>query len=94
LSQVLDVIKLKFNLLAMRINIAVGVATLYLVALTILRQSTESPTLCAFMYLFLPFVIVIMVYLVLTDKNFNYPELTEGEEWGYRDKDKNDLGLF
>jgi len=46
------------------------------------------------MYLFLPFVIVIMVYLVLTDKNFNYPELTEGEEWGYRDKDKNGLGLF
>jgi len=78
----------------MRTNFAVGLATLYLVVLTILGQSAISPTLCAFMYLFLPFVIVFMVYLVLTEKNFNYPELAEGEEWGYRDKDKNELGLF
>jgi len=78
----------------MRTNIAVGSATLYLVVLTILGQSAASPTLCAFMYLFSPFVIVLMVYLVLTEKNFNYTELAEGEEWGYRDKNKSELGLF
>jgi hypothetical protein len=78
----------------MRTNFAVGLATLYLVVLTILGQSAASPTLCTFMYLFSPLVIVIMVYLVLTEKNFNYPELAEGEEWGYRDKNKNELGLF
>ena len=78
----------------MRTNIAVGSATLFLVVLTILGQSAASPTLCAFMYLFSPFVIVLMVYLVLTEKNFNYPVLAEGEEWGYKDKDKSELRLF
>lgn len=78
----------------MRTNIAVGSATLYLVVLTILGQSAASPILCAVMYLLSPLVIVLMVYLVLTEKNFNYPELAEGEEWGYRDKNKSELGLF
>lgn len=78
----------------MRTNIAVGLATLYLVVLTALGQSAASPIVCAYMYLFSPFVIITLVYLVLTEKGVNYPELTDGEEWGYRDKKKSDLGVF
>ena len=88
------VIELAFNLMTMRTKITVGSATLYLVVLIILGQLDTSPILCNVMYLLSPFAIVIMVYLVLTEKSYNYPELTEGEEWGYRDKDKSKLGLF
>jgi lipopolysaccharide export LptBFGC system permease protein LptF len=64
----------------MRTKIAIGSATLYLVILTILGQLGTSPNLCAFMYLFSPFIIIMMVYLVLTEKGFRYPELAEDEE--------------
>jgi hypothetical protein len=35
-----------------------------------------------------------MVIMVLTERGYNYPELADGEEWGYRDKDKSELGIF
>jgi hypothetical protein len=47
-------------------------------------------------YLFIlsPFLIIAMVIIVLKDENIFYPELKEGEEWGYRDKSKDQLGIF
>jgi hypothetical protein len=84
----------KFNSIIMRTKIAIGSATLYLVILTILGQSGAAPVVCAFIYLFSPVVIIAMVYLVLTEKGFSYPELAENEEWGYRDREKSNLGVF
>ncbi|MDB5135094.1 MAG: hypothetical protein JWP37_1697 [Mucilaginibacter sp.] len=34
-----------------------------------------------------------MVYSILTDRR-EYPELEENEECGYRDKAKDELGIF
>jgi hypothetical protein len=28
------------------------------------------------------------------DRTSQYPDLAEDDEWGYRDKSKNELGLF
>lgn len=46
------------------------------------------------MYLLSPVVIISTVLVVLKDLSGKYPDLAEGEEWGYRDKSKNELGLF
>lgn len=78
----------------MKTNIAVALATLYLFTLTMLGVVDASTTLCAVMYLLSPVVIISLVYTVLREKDYDYPELPPGEEWGYRDKNKNELGLF
>ncbi len=78
----------------MKTNIAVALATLYLFTLTMLGYVNASTTICAVMYLFSPVVIISLVYTVLREKNYDYPELPPGEDWGYRDKTKNEAGLF
>ncbi len=41
-----------------------------------------------------PFLIVWMVYNVLKHGNYKAADLQEEEEWGYADKNKDDLGTF
>jgi hypothetical protein len=72
----------------------VGTVTLYLVAYIVLFFSGCSMPLLACMFLVSPFLIIGMVYIVLKDDSCQYPELNEGEEWGYRDRTKETLGLF
>lgn len=72
----------------------VGTVTLYLVAYIVLFFSGCSMPLLACMFLVSPFLIIGMVYIVLKDDSCQYPELNEGEEWGYRDRAKKTLGLF
>jgi hypothetical protein len=78
----------------MKTIIAVIASTIYLFLFTALHFINVSITLCAVMYLLSPFVVIYTVYLVLTDKDYKYPELKDGDEWGYRDKKKSDLGIF
>lgn len=78
----------------MKTNISVAVATLYLFTLTMLGYVNASTAVCAVMYLISPIVIISLVYTVLREKDYDYPELPSGEEWGYRDKKKNELGVF
>jgi hypothetical protein len=78
----------------MKTNVAVALATLYLFTLTMLGFVNASDTICAVMYLFSPVVIIGLVYTVLREKNYHYPELPPGEEWGYSDKNKNELDVF
>jgi len=58
-----------------------------------LGYTGASTTLCAYLYLVSPLIIVFLVYVVLTEDNHPYPELDK-DEWGYRDRDKNELGIF
>jgi hypothetical protein len=78
----------------MKTIISIALATLFLFTMTALGYTGTAPVLCAFIYLFSPIVIIAMVYLVLTEKGYDYPELAEGEEWGYRDREKSKLGIF
>ena len=73
---------------------AVGMVTLYLVTYIVLFFSGSSMLILACMFLIAPFLIIGMVYIVLKDDRYQYPELNEGEEWGYRDRTKETLGLF
>ena len=78
----------------MKATISVVLATLFLVGMTVSGYTGSAPVLCAFMYLTSPFIIIGMVWLILTEKGYDYPELAEGEEWGYRDREKSTLGIF
>jgi len=75
----------------MKTKTAVALATLYLILFTILVNTNAAPVFCAFMFLCSPLVVVLMVLIVFTEENYDYPELAEGEEWGYRDKPKKEL---
>ncbi|MCR8556402.1 hypothetical protein KXD93_02045 [Mucilaginibacter sp. BJC16-A38] len=72
----------------------VGTVTLYLVTYLVLFFSGCSTPLLVCMFLASPFLIIGMVYIVIKDDRYQYPELKEGEEWSYRDKKKETLGLF
>jgi hypothetical protein len=78
----------------MKTNIAVIAATLYLIFLSILGYTGISIEVSALIYLVSPLIIIGLVYVVLTEDEFQYPELPSGQEWGYLDKDKGELGLL
>lgn len=73
---------------------AVAIATIYLLVYAGLAAAGYAYPVAAALYLASPVVIIGMVYFVLKDDRLKYPELAEGEEWGYRDKSKDELGLF
>jgi hypothetical protein len=78
----------------MNAKTAVSILTIYLITYVILFVTGFSVTIAMYMFLTSPVLLVWMVYSVLTDEQYKYPELGEDEEWGYRDKAKNELGMF
>lgn len=82
------------NTLVMNAKGAILTATFYLAAYIYLFATEALIEVLALMFLVSPFLIAGMVYMVLKDTRYKYPELNEGEEWGYRDKAKPDLGVF
>ncbi|MBS7563566.1 hypothetical protein KHS38_04030 [Mucilaginibacter sp. Bleaf8] len=72
---------------------AVITVTLFLFIYTALFSTGLSVTILSYMFLASPFLLIWMVYTVLKD-DYKYPELAEGDEWGYRDKAKDTLGMF
>jgi hypothetical protein len=77
----------------MKTNIVIILATVYLGILSMLGYTGASTELCAYLYLVSPLIIVFLVYVVLTEDEYPYPELGK-DEWGYRDKNKNELDIF
>ncbi len=77
----------------MNAKTAVGIATLYLIIYAALAE-LGYPYPVAVLLLASPLVILGVVFIVLKDNRVEYPELAEGDEWGYRDQSKEELGLF
>ena len=46
------------------------------------------------MFILSPILLVWMVVVVLKHGKYNGPELKGGEEWGYQDKARDELGVF
>lgn len=65
--------------------ISVIILTIYLIIYVILFQLKGPNPIIAIMFLISLFLVIGTVFVVLTDK-YDYPELPEDEEWGYRDK--------
>jgi len=73
---------------------AVTTVTIYLVVYAILFALGFNVIVLSYLFLLSPLLIVPMVYSILKDNGIKYPELKKGEEWGYRDKERECLGLF
>jgi len=67
--------------------------TLFVVIYIILLYVNIPYNPVAYMIAVFPFVLVWMVICILKDTSAKYPDLG-GHEWGYRDKNRDELGLF
>ncbi len=67
--------------------------TAYLLVYIVLININVPLIIPFYMLVASPVLLIWMIYAVLKD-GFNYPELSEEEEWGYRDKAKEDLDIF
>ena len=72
---------------------AVIIVTLYLVAFITVLYIPPLFTLAPWLFIASPLLVIWMVWNVLTDDRQKYPELGK-HEWGYRDKNRDELGLF
>jgi len=77
----------------MKATTAVIIATLYLFVFYVLLHFIVAPLFTAVVFISVPIVIIAMVLIVLLDDSKAYPELAD-EEWGYADKNKDELGMF
>ena len=84
---------MKYKLVDMRSLHAVAITTICIIAFYILLHIDVSILLAGIVYLSIPLMIIWMVFTVLMDDNQDYPELDE-HEWGYADKDKDELGML
>ena len=72
---------------------AIVVASLYLLCYCILLQFERTRTLAFIMFGCAPFLLAWMTYTVLKKGKYTGPELGENE-FGYADKNKDELGMF
>ncbi|HLG39558.1 MAG TPA: hypothetical protein VI461_07810 [Chitinophagaceae bacterium] len=74
--------------------IAVYITTTILILYCLSALVNAPFRITAALFFIFPFFVVWMVLSVLKSKTGNIKELAEGEEWGYADKRKEDLGTF
>jgi len=70
------------------------VVTAYLLVYYILFQAAVPDLIIMGMFTLSPVLVIWLVITILKYGKFNGPELKENEEWGYQDKDRDDLGMF
>ena len=81
------------NSFIMKSKIAVTALTIYMAVVYFFANGEAFSLFLEILYLLIPVALISMVLIVLKDKSRPYPELGN-QEWGYRDKDKNDLGML
>jgi hypothetical protein len=72
---------------------AVTIVTLYLVVFITTLYVPPLFSLAPWLLIGSPLLIIWMVICILKDGRQPYPELGK-HEWGYRDKNRDELGLF
>ena len=83
---------LTINVEVMKAGYAVSLTTIYFITFYILLHTDAPFLLTASVYFSMPLAIIAMVYFVLTDRTVQ-PQKLNGEEWGYSDKNKEDLWI-
>lgn len=76
-----------------KVVFSVSAVSMYLLTFLIFIYF-EQATIVSWMFAFSPFMIIWMVYTVLRHGVYTGVELQEDEEWGYEDKNREDLGIF
>lgn len=75
-------------------NLPVTIVTGLLLLYIILLGTGWSPPLTGFLFFLSPLLVIWMVYRVIRYDTYNGKELNEDEEWGYADKNKDELNMF
>jgi hypothetical protein len=75
-------------------NLSAAVVTFLLLLYVILLATGWSPPLTGLIFFLSPFAVIWMVYRVIRYDTYHGKELKENEEWGYSDKNKDDLNMF
>jgi RsiW-degrading membrane proteinase PrsW (M82 family) len=70
------------------------VVTTYLFIYTTLFHAEAPLKVLGVMFLISPFLVLWMAYSILKFGVFDSKELDNNEEWGYSDKNKDELGSF
>lgn len=70
----------------MNAKVTVLLLTVVLIAYFVLMAINISDAWKNGLFLITPFMVIGAVILVLKDRSFDYPELKEGEEFGYLDR--------
>ena len=81
----------------MKINapvIVTSIVTSILVVNRVMIDQHDRLDLAMLIFCISPFLMIWLVLTILRDKSFKYPELPAGQHWGYRGKNKDDLGVF
>ena len=68
--------------------------TAYLFLYIILINIGIPDLLAGILGIIWPFSFIWMIYCILKGDSVKYPELKEGEEWGYKDKKRDELKMF
>ena len=74
------------------IPVIIGSAVLLLYCLMMLSDNESGLT--SLIFSLFPFLLLWIVYSILRYGKFEGKELNENDEWGYTDRDKNELGVF
>lgn len=74
--------------------IPVTIGSTVLLAYCWLMFSGNESGLTSLLFSIFPFLLIWIAISILRYGKFEGTELDEQEEWGYSDKDKNDLGTF
>ena len=73
---------------------AISWATIYLILLYVVPNYTSSPLLMGLLYVSFPVIFILMVIIVLKDDSVKSKELRDDDEFGYADKNKEDLWII
>ncbi|MEP7372764.1 MAG: hypothetical protein ABI675_05195 [Chitinophagaceae bacterium] len=73
---------------------SVFIVSAFLVVYVLLISTNATRSIGWMIFVVSPLLLVWMVISVLRSKKFTGKDLEKGEEWGYADKRKEDLGMF
>ena len=76
-----------------KVSLSVGGASLYFFTFLIF-VFTGNILVSSWMFLFSPLVLITFFYIVIRYGTYNGQELRDDEEWGYENKNKDELGFF
>ncbi|MDB4900913.1 MAG: hypothetical protein JWQ63_194 [Mucilaginibacter sp.] len=77
----------------MKTKTAIIVLTAYLIIYIGLFATDLAISGLSYLLLIAPVLLVFVVYLILTDEAYRYPDLRK-KGWAYRDRANDELGLF
>ena len=72
----------------------VTIVTFYLIGFVVMLNFNLPETTFLYVFFLSPFLLIWMVYEILANDKHKSPELGKNEEWGYRDKKRDEMGVF